>query len=81
MLQSPPFQSNRMTRGPKVPKRAKPIPSLPYVKHGNSLALPGIVAALLENGQTEDGIKLPEVLVLYFGKTGIQYKGFEILWL
>jgi len=34
-----------------------------------SLPLPGIVAALLENGQSDEGIKLPEVLVPYFGKS------------
>jgi seryl-tRNA synthetase len=34
--------------------------------NGSSLALPRIMAALLENNQTEEGIKLPEVLVPYF---------------
>jgi seryl-tRNA synthetase len=31
------------------------------------LALPRIVAALLENNQTENGIKIPAVLVSYCG--------------
>ncbi|KIC89668.1 serine--tRNA ligase [Flavihumibacter sp. ZG627] len=35
--------------------------------NGSSMALPRIVAALLENNQTEDGIDLPEVLWDYFG--------------
>ncbi|RYG49672.1 MAG: serine--tRNA ligase, partial [Chitinophagaceae bacterium] len=35
--------------------------------NGSSLALPRIVACLLENNQTEGGIKLPGVLHRYFG--------------
>jgi seryl-tRNA synthetase len=35
--------------------------------NGSSLALPRILAALLENNQTENGIKIPEVLQSYFG--------------
>jgi seryl-tRNA synthetase len=35
--------------------------------NGSSLALPRIVACLLENNQTADGIVLPEVLHRYFG--------------
>ncbi len=35
--------------------------------NGSSMALPRIVAALLENNQTTDGIDLPEVLWDYFG--------------
>ncbi|MES2370963.1 MAG: serine--tRNA ligase [Bacteroidota bacterium] len=39
--------------------------------NGSSLALPRIVACLLENNQTNDGINLPEVLHRYFGSTKI----------
>jgi len=35
--------------------------------NGSSLALPRIVAALLENNQTDEGINLPNVLLQYFG--------------
>jgi seryl-tRNA synthetase len=35
--------------------------------NGSALALPRIVAAILENNQTEDGIKMPKVLVPYLG--------------
>lgn len=35
--------------------------------NGSSLALPRILASLLENNQTENGIKIPEVLQPYFG--------------
>lgn len=39
--------------------------------NGSSLALPRIVACLLENNQTQDGIELPEVLHRYFGAAKI----------
>ncbi len=39
--------------------------------NGSSLALPRIVACLLENNQTPDGILLPEVLHKYFGNNKI----------
>lgn len=35
--------------------------------NGSSLALPRILACLLENGQTENGILLPPSLQPYFG--------------
>ena len=38
-----------------------------HTLNGSALALPRIVAALLENNQTPDGIKIPEVLVPYTG--------------
>ncbi len=40
---------------------------LAHTLNGSALALPRIVAALLENNQTPDGIKVPEVLVPYTG--------------
>jgi seryl-tRNA synthetase len=40
--------------------------------NGSSLALPRIVAALLENNQAEDGIHLPKVLHAYFGASSIK---------
>jgi seryl-tRNA synthetase len=39
--------------------------------NGSSLALPRILACLLENNQTVDGIELPEVMHRYFGATNI----------
>ncbi len=39
--------------------------------NGSSLALPRILASLLENCQTPDGIKIPEVLQPYFGSATI----------
>ena len=38
-----------------------------HTLNGSALALPRIVAALLENNQTEDGIKVPAALVPYMG--------------
>ncbi len=40
---------------------------LAHSLNGSALALPRIVAALLENNQVEDGIKIPAVLVPYTG--------------
>lgn len=58
------FQSNRM----KIRYREeKGKPQLVHTLNGSSLALPRIMACLLENNQTPDGIKLPEVLRPYFG--------------
>ena len=41
---------------------------LVHTLNGSSLALPRILAALLENNQTTNGIKIPKVLQKYFGK-------------
>ncbi len=38
-----------------------------HTLNGSALALPRIVAALLENNQTPDGIRIPKVLVPYCG--------------
>lgn len=40
---------------------------LAHTLNGSALALPRIVAALLENNQQEDGIRMPDVLVPYLG--------------
>ncbi len=42
-------------------------PQLAHTLNGSALALPRIVASILENYQTEDGIKVPDVLVPYTG--------------
>jgi seryl-tRNA synthetase len=39
--------------------------------NGSALALPRIVASILENNQGPDGIKIPEALVPYTGFTHI----------
>lgn len=47
-------------------------PRLAHTLNGSSLALPRIVAALLENNQTATGIHIPKVLQKYFGAEWIQ---------
>ena len=56
------FQSNRL----KLRFRnSDGKTQLAHTLNGSALALPRIVATLLENNQTEKGIKIPEVLVPY----------------
>ena len=62
------FQSNRLKARFKD---ANGKTQLVHTLNGSSLALPRIVACLLENNQTEEGILLPEVLHTYFGKKSI----------
>ncbi len=58
------FQTNRM----KIRyKDSNGKMQLVHSLNGSSLALPRIVAALLENNQVAEGILLPEVLKTYFG--------------
>jgi seryl-tRNA synthetase len=45
---------------------------LVHTLNGSALALPRIVAALLENNQTPEGIRIPEALVKYTGFDKIQ---------
>jgi len=62
------FQTNRM----KIRyKDAGGKTQLLHSLNGSSLALPRIVASLLENNQTETGILLPKVLHGYFGAPSI----------
>lgn len=62
------FQTNRM----KIRfKDAGGKPQLLHSLNGSSLALPRIVACLLENHQDEKGIVLPDALHDYFGATRI----------
>lgn len=58
------FQSNRL----KLRYReGSNKPQLAHTLNGSALALPRIVAALLENNQQADGIHIPEILVPYTG--------------
>ena len=58
------FQANRLKLRYKDEKGKS---QLLHTLNGSSLALPRIVAALLENNQTPDGIQLPSVLHAYMG--------------
>lgn len=56
------FQSNRM----KLRFRGEDKKThLCHTLNGSALALPRVLAALLENNQTEEGIRIPEVLIPY----------------
>jgi seryl-tRNA synthetase len=59
------FQANRLKLRFREETEKKTL--LAHTLNGSALALPRIVAALLENNQTEKGIKLPEVLVPFAG--------------
>ncbi|HEY1030315.1 MAG TPA: serine--tRNA ligase [Flavipsychrobacter sp.] len=59
------FQTNRMkARFKDGNGKTQLLHSL----NGSSLALPRVMACILENHQTPEGIKIPEVLRPYFGK-------------
>lgn len=58
------FQSNRMKL--RVRGEDKKI-RLAHTLNGSALALPRIVAGLLENHQTKDGVRIPAALVPYTG--------------
>ena len=57
------FQANRMALRVREGKEKQ----LAHTLNGSALALPRIVAALLENHQTPEGIKIPRALVPYMG--------------
>jgi len=63
------FQANRLKLRYKDEQGKT---QLLHTLNGSSLALPRIVAALLENNQTPEGIQLPKVLHRYFGASIIQ---------
>lgn len=58
------FQANRL----KLRRKGKDGKTeLLHTLNGSALALPRIVAAILENNQTPEGIRIPKVLVPYTG--------------
>ena len=57
------FQANRL----KLRIDNNGIKSLAHTLNGSSLALPRIVACILENFQTENSIKIPQALINYTG--------------
>jgi seryl-tRNA synthetase len=58
------YQANRLKlRYKGADKKTRLLHTL----NGSALALPRIVAAILENNQTPEGIKIPEVLIPYCG--------------
>lgn len=59
------FQANRLKL--RFKENGDKKAQLAHTLNGSALALPRIVAAILENNQTEKGIKVPSVLVPYCG--------------
>ena len=59
------FQANRLKLRYKDEKTKKTV--LAHTLNGSALALPRIVASILENYQTPEGIKVNDVLVSYMG--------------
>ncbi|MET3126124.1 seryl-tRNA synthetase [Arcicella rosea] len=57
------YQANRL----KLRMKTEGKSQLLHTLNGSALALPRILAAILENNQTETGIKIPKVLVPYCG--------------
>jgi seryl-tRNA synthetase len=58
------FQANRLKIRYKTKDKKK---HLVHTLNGSALALPRVLAGILENCQTPEGIKIPEVLVPYTG--------------
>ena len=59
------YQANRLKL--RYKEKGEKKTKLCHTLNGSALALPRILAALLENNQTEKGIKIPEALVPYVG--------------
>ncbi len=59
------FQANRLKC--RFKEKGDKQTRLVHTLNGSALALPRIVAAILENNQTESGIKIPAVLIPYTG--------------
>ena len=57
------FQANRL----KLRGKGNSKPYLLHTLNGSALALPRIVAAILENNQYDGGIKMPSALIPYVG--------------
>lgn len=58
------FQANRLKLRYKSGSNK---PQLAHTLNGSALALPRILASILENNQTENGINIPKVLIPYTG--------------
>lgn len=59
------FQANRLKC--RFKEKGDKQTRLVHTLNGSALALPRIIAAILENNQTESGIKIPDVLIPYTG--------------
>ncbi|PIE84778.1 MAG: serine--tRNA ligase [Bacteroidia bacterium] len=66
------FQSNRLQLRYRPEGEKKP--ALAHTLNGSAIALPRVVAALLENHQTESGIRIPRALQPYVGAEELQWE-------
>jgi seryl-tRNA synthetase len=64
------YQANRLKLRFRETGEKRPI--LAHTLNGSSLALPRIMAALLENNQSPEGIAVPEVLQPYMGPGNVR---------
>ena len=69
------YQANRLKC--RYRRTADKKTELCHTLNGSALALPRIVAAILENNQTPEGIRVPKALVPYCGFEYINDKNFE----
>ena len=68
------YQANRLKCRYRNPETKKP--ELCHTLNGSALALPRIVAAIMENNQTPEGIRVPKALVPYCGFEMLDDKNF-----
>ena len=68
------YQANRLKCRYRNPVTKKP--ELCHTLNGSALALPRIVAAMMENNQTPEGIRVPKALVPYCGFELLDDKNF-----
>ena len=68
------YQANRLKCRYRRAEDKKTV--LCHTLNGSALALPRIVAAIMENNQTPDGIRVPKVLVPYCGFEYLDDKNF-----
>ena len=72
------FESYQATRLKcRYPKQEDKKIELCHTLNGSALALPRIVAAIIENNQTPHGIRVPKVLVPYCGFEYLDDKNFD----
>ena len=58
------YQSNRLKLRLRINEKEK---VMAHTLNGSALALPRIVAAIIENNQSADGIQIPKILHKYTG--------------
>ena len=57
----------------KIKVKGKDGNYFPHTLNNTAIATSRALVAILENNQTEDGVKIPEVLIPYMGKSLIEW--------